>query len=92
MKTMKKIVLATFFSLSLFASKAQSAIDIEHGKTVTSNGIEYSYAITNERDEETYSRYEVTIKAQNKSGCQLIYLKNDNITKKFLILMAFLLK
>ncbi|RYU97526.1 ABC transporter permease [Emticicia agri] len=80
---MKKIVLTALFSLSLFLSKAQTAIDIEEGKTVASNGIEYSYAITNERTEDTYSRYEVTIKAQNKSGCQLIYLKNDNITNIF---------
>ncbi|RYF98595.1 MAG: ABC transporter permease [Chitinophagaceae bacterium] len=80
---MNKIVLTILFSLSLFLSKAQSAIDVEEGKAVTNNGIEYSYAITNERTEDTYSRYEVTIKAQNKSGCQLIYLKNDNIANIF---------
>ncbi|HEY1055549.1 ABC transporter permease [Emticicia fontis] len=80
---MKKIVLASLFSFSFFLSQAQSALDVEEGKPVVSNGIEYNYAITNARDEDTYSRYEVTIKAQNKSGCQLIYLKNDNITNIF---------
>lgn len=82
-KPMKK--LSILFSLLIFAlvSNAQNTADIPENKAVMNNGIEYSYTIRNERDEESYSRYEVTIMAQNKSGCQLIYLKNDNLLNLF---------
>jgi len=80
---MKKTLFISLLSLCFYISKAQNVIDITEGKSMVSNGIEYSYAISNERDEESYSRYEVTIMAQNKSGCQLIYLKNDNVLSLF---------
>lgn len=80
---MKKLLFISLFSFCTYLSKAQNVIDVPENKSVTNNGVEYSYTISNERDDESYSRYEVTIMAQNKSGCQLIYLKNDNLLNLF---------
>ncbi len=73
-----KTILPFLFCLITFTINAQEVFEIEEDKPKTMNGIEFSYTIRNERTEDTYSRYEVTVMAQNKSGCQLIYLKNAN--------------
>jgi hypothetical protein len=57
---------------------AQTSTELEEGKPKNINGIEYSYSIKNEREEETYSRFEVTVTAQNKSGCIIIYFKKED--------------
>mgnify|MGYP006138636005 CR=1 FL=1 len=71
--------------LSLFSSTvfAQAMFNVGEEKPYIENGIEYSYAITNARDEKDYSRYEVSLFARNKSGCQLIYLNRGQIATLF---------
>jgi hypothetical protein len=73
-----KHFLTILFLIAALATQAQSALDLAEDKPTALNGIEYSYTISNERDEETYSRYEITITAQNKSGCMIIYFKKDD--------------
>ena len=58
-------------------AKAQGMLELEEDKVAASNGLEFSYTVKNERTEDTYSRYEVTVMVQNKSGCMLIYFKKD---------------
>ncbi|MDZ7934064.1 MAG: ABC transporter permease [Emticicia sp.] len=70
-----KTVLTSALILMSFFTQAQNVIELAEDKPSASNGIEYSYTVRNERTEDTYSRYEVTIMAQNKSGCMLIYFK-----------------
>lgn len=65
------------------ASFGQAFLDVAEDKPTVDNGIEYSYAITNERDESDYSRYEVSIFARNNSGCQLIYLQRNDLSTLF---------
>jgi hypothetical protein len=71
---MKKILSIALMAAS-FMANAQSVVELVEDKPAGNNGIEYSYTIRNERTEDTYSRYEVSIMAQNKSGCMLIYFK-----------------
>lgn len=71
---MKKLLSIALIAAS-FMANAQSVIELVEDKPAGNNGIEYSYTIRNERTEDTYSRYEVSIMAQNKSGCMLIYFK-----------------
>lgn len=52
---------------------AQASFNLEEDKGSDFNGIEFSYVITNERNEKDYSRYEVTLQARNVSGCPIIY-------------------
>ena len=65
----------TLFSSSIFA---QQTVDIEPDKPVNQDGIELSYSITNERQEDSYSRFEITVAAKNKTGCTLLYIKKEN--------------
>jgi hypothetical protein len=73
---MKQLLISTLL-LATTAAAAQNTVELTEEKPTALNGIEYSYTIKNERDEETYSRYEVSVSAQNKSGCMLIYFKKD---------------
>jgi len=70
-----KYLLSLTFAFISFLSNAQNVLELTEDKPSASNGIEYTYTIRNERTEDTYSRYEVTVMAQNKSGCMLIYFK-----------------
>ena len=79
---MKKLF-TTIALFCFFNATAQNTADVPEDKPVTINGIDYSYAIRNERNEDTYSRYEIAIMAQNKSGCPLIYLKNKTSSMSF---------
>ncbi len=74
---MKKVILIIALTLTSMFVKAQGSIELEEDKVVANNGLEYSYVIKNERTEETYSRYEITLMVQNKSGCMIIYFKKD---------------
>ncbi|AYQ32757.1 ABC transporter permease [Runella sp. SP2] len=81
-----KIVLSFVATLlTLNVAFAQAALELTEDKPSALNGIEFSYTIRNERTEETYSRYEVSVVAQNKSGCMLIYFKKegDNLNSIF---------
>jgi hypothetical protein len=73
------ITMKALFTIVLLAcatlAQSQEVFEVIEDKPTAQNGIEYSYTIRNERTEESYSRYEVTIMAQNKSGCPLIYFK-----------------
>jgi|GEM_PF-671194 len=83
---MKKtsIFLTFLFVLLGFQSTwAQAMANLEEDKPYIENGIEYSYSITNARDEKDYSRYEISIFARNKSGCQLIYLNRGEVAQAF---------
>ncbi len=71
---MKKVLISLLFLSASFA-KAQNVVELTEDKPSANNGIEYTYTIRNERTEDTYSRYEVSVMAQNKSGCMLIYFK-----------------
>lgn len=62
---------------------AQAMANLTEDKPYIENGIEYSYSITNARDEKDYSRFEVSIFARNKSGCQLIYLNRGEVAQAF---------
>lgn len=70
-----KHLFITLFVMISFISNAQNVIELTEDKPSSNNGIEYTYTIRNERTEDSYSRYEVTVMAQNKSGCPLIYFK-----------------
>ena len=74
---MKKLLLIVALIATTTLAKAQGSIELEEDKAVADNGLEYSYVIKNERTEETYSRYEITLMVQNKSGCMIIYFKKD---------------
>jgi hypothetical protein len=71
------------FLFICFASLAQESFDLAEDRPETNNGIEYAYTIKNERNEDSYSRFEVSISAKNKSGCQLIYLKKSVVSSIF---------
>jgi hypothetical protein len=72
---MKKLLI--LLSCVSFQAFSQSSLDVTEEKPSVQNGIEYSYIVKNERNEDTYSRYEVVVMAQNKSGCPLIYFKKS---------------
>lgn len=74
-KITMKYLLSLMFLLVNLLSFAQNVVELTEDKPSASNGIEYTYTIRNERTEDTYSRYEVSVMAQNKSGCMLIYFK-----------------
>jgi hypothetical protein len=73
--TMKYLLSTAALLFISILSNAQNVLELTEDKPSASNGIEYSYTVRNERTEDTYSRYEVTIMAQNKGGCMLIYFK-----------------
>lgn len=75
---MNKLICISLFLLGSFAVQAQNVLELEEDVAKENKGIEYNYTIRNERNEDTYSRYEVTVMATNKSGCMLIYFKNEN--------------
>ncbi len=72
---MKKIFTTIIGFLLAWNAQGQSAIDLSEDKPTLSNGMEFSFTVRNERNEEAYSRYEVSVTARNKSGCMLIYFK-----------------
>ncbi|MFZ4058399.1 MAG: hypothetical protein ACOYKE_09675 [Ferruginibacter sp.] len=57
-------------------------LNLQEKTPVIDNGIEYGYLIKNEQEKsskgETYSRYEITLYATNKSGCTKLYAMNRN--------------
>jgi hypothetical protein len=62
-----------FFLIVLQSSFAQQSYDLEVGKPMTYNGIEYGFEIRNERKkdvkEESFNRFEITVFVTNRSGC-----------------------
>lgn len=62
--------------LSATTCFAQQSFELTEDRPVALNGVEYGFAIRNERNravkDETLSRYEVTVYATNKSGCTKI--------------------
>lgn len=78
---MKNLFFAALF-LS-FAATAQESFELQEEKPENKNGIEYSYSIKNERNEENYSRYEISVYAKNKSGCPLLYFKTSTTSSIF---------
>jgi hypothetical protein len=72
-----RTLLFIFLIFGAIIVQAQNSIDLSEDKPTANNGIEYKYIIRNERTEDSYSRYEVTVTAQNKSGCMLIYFKRE---------------
>lgn len=75
---MKNLLWIWPFLLVVGVTNAQNVVELKEDTPAENKGIEYSYTIRNERTEDTYSRYEVTVMATNKSGCMLIYLKREN--------------
>jgi hypothetical protein len=79
---MKKllILIATIYSFSV---SAQQAYDIELGKPVVLNGIEYGFEIRNERKkdvkEESFNRFEITAYVTNKSGCTKLMFPRQTV-------------
>lgn len=82
---MKSIVSFAMLFLAAHVVFSQAALELSEDNPSAMNGIEFSYTIRNERTEETYSLYEVSVVAQNKSGCMLIYFKKegDNLNSIF---------
>ena len=66
------LVLSAFFTYC-----SAQLLDLEEKKPVSDNGIEYGYIIKNEQVKnakgEEYSRFEITVYANNKSGCTRIF-------------------
>ncbi|MCY7352981.1 MAG: ABC transporter permease [Cytophagaceae bacterium] len=62
--------------LSATTCFAQQSFELAEDRPAALNGVEYGFAIRNERNravkDETFSRYEVTVYATNKSGCNKI--------------------
>lgn len=71
-----KSLLCLLLLLSTIPTFAQQSYDLSADKPVVLNGIEYGFAIRNERNktvkDEAFARYEVTVFATNKSGCTKI--------------------
>ncbi len=78
-----KLKLTLLFSLLSTVIFAQWQVDLQENVPYIDNGIEYTYLITNESTVKEYNRYEVSITATNKSGCQLIYIQKDNFASLF---------
>lgn len=81
----KTSILLTFLlvTLGIQTGWSQGMASLEEDKPYVENGIEYSFSVTNARDEKDYSRYEVSIFARNKSGCQMIYLNRGELAQAF---------
>jgi len=62
---------------------AQQAAELEPGKPLSFNGIEFGYEIRNQQTkavkDETYSRYEITAYVSNKSGCTKIMFPRQTL-------------
>ena len=82
-----KIAAPVLLVISLFIScfsMAQTAYDIAENQPAAMNGIEYGFAVRNESRKDvgskgTFSRYEVTIYATNKSGCTKLFFPKQTI-------------
>lgn len=66
-----------------FFVNAQASYDIDEGKPVELNGIEYGFEIRNESKkevkDETFNRFEVTVYATNKSGCSKLMFPRQTL-------------
>jgi hypothetical protein len=73
MKNARYVFVLLLFLLLIQHSFAQQSYDLEAGKPVTYNGIEYGFEIRNERKkdvkEESFNRFEITVFVTNRSGC-----------------------
>ncbi len=80
MFTKTSFLLAMFF-ISNYVSKAQM-LTMEENKPALENGIEYGYIIKNEQVKtskgEEYSRFEITLYVNNKSGCTKLYANRSS--------------
>lgn len=68
----KKLFLPALLFFYIFAS-SQQVVNLEEGKPYSTNGLEYSYYISNESSKEVkgddYERYEINLAVTNSSGC-----------------------
>ncbi len=79
---MKKILTLIYFIFPAIVL-AQGYFDVIENEPFMNNGVEYSFAITNETTVKEYNRYEVALMATNKSGCALIYIQRNQILNLF---------
>ncbi len=83
MKTYVRLFLIYLISTVSFSTFAQEYYEVLENKPLIINGVEYSYIITNESTVKEYNRFEVTVMATNKSGCQLIYINRNKLLSIF---------
>lgn len=79
---MKPALLLTAL-LAATTAYAQQAAELEPGRPLALNGVEYGYEIRNQQTkavkDENYSRYEITAYATNKSGCTKIMFPKQTL-------------
>ena len=70
--------------LSIGAGVFSQGTDLEEKKPIVLNGIEYGYFIKNEQTKtakgEEYGRFEITLYANNKSGCTRLFAQRFSLT------------
>ncbi len=83
MKISTTLLLFTLLFVNAFAY-AQTAYDIAENQPAALNAIEYGFTVRNESRKDvgnkgTFSRYEVTIYATNKSGCTKLFFPKQTL-------------
>jgi hypothetical protein len=81
---MKKILLLLCICSIQLVTNAQKIVTLNENETITDNGLEYGYLITNEKNKsvkgEDYDRFELELFVTNKSGCTKVFpFKTNNL-------------
>lgn len=81
---MRKLLIWLLWTGASVPLLAQQSVDLQEDKPSIHNGVEYGYTIRNEQKKEVgkdeYERYEVSVFATNRSGCNQFYLRSDTFT------------
>jgi hypothetical protein len=79
-----RFLLLLTFCFSTSVALAQSAYEISENQPAAVNGIEYGFAIRNQSeksfgDKGTFNRFEITVFANNKSGCTRLFFPRQTL-------------